>query len=545
MLVLIIGIKSYREKVYISNKYLTKYILLHYPVVFFAGVIYNIIIYVYLCIIVSNDDMKQVSTLPLLTIWSASLAMWMGPFIWAWIQTFSKDFIDEYYRKTTFQIIANLNNHQVMLGYGELGKGIQTELLERMKKNKIQKEPILDPSDGSTIRYLAKDMVVVDRDDKIFDHVYCDPSFEKIGIAKAKYRYIKSLPQTRLEIKKEELWIPAVIGNFINESIIDYCALGKCKFFIDTIEGYEESIRISKFAHDQQRTRGIITVSDSAQKKFLFPRHSGHGIFLAYPTRQRGISLAEVIYPAMSRWLNERNVPNVLIFTDNLRQIHYIIETILQELKLSNYLDQYLGGPWRTLPYQNEHVDLRITLCSEAEEVIRVCCTNMKEDILHSLDVREWVEIIERCASPECAWPSVKYYIKSRVIVEKPHLMTMENMIKWLKPKVVVINYKKTADILKVLHDWIIAVERHNSLKEYYRPWIWMPKIIVGYQGEEERDVRDWLTYYDTLCSIKCSGGDSYNWQRYPVQSIDCMVDLNKDSREQIAAIAEAMQNKR
>lgn len=538
-----------KNRIYIANKYIVKHIWFHHPVAFPAGLFYNVVIYLYLCIFVTkNNELLDASTnlvgssLALFSIWSTSLAMWMGPFIRAWLGAFRKDFIDEYYRKTMTQIISDMDEHLVMLGFGGLGQGVQTEIIERMEEKKIKKsiEPILDPSDSSSIRYLAKNMVVVDKDEKLFDHVFCDPSFEKVGVAKNYYRRIEHNGDCNLSFREDELWIPAIIGDIANASVLDYSKLEHCNYFIDTLEGYEESIMVSKFAHDHPKTGGIITVSDSAQHKFLFPRHSGSGVFLSYPTQQRGVSLAEVIYPAMARWLNNFIIPNVLVFTDDLRQTHYMIETILQELKLSNHLSQYIDGPLRSLPYAGEHVDLRITLCSDAEEIKRVCHSKMpKNKFLNKLNVMEWVEIIERCASPEFVWPSEKYYIKSEVIIEKPHLMIMEMMTKSLSPKVVIISYKNMVDILKVLHDCIIAVERYNSLTS--NDWKWMPKIIVGCQGKEERDVRDWLQYYDTLCREKCRGENRENWQRYPIQAIDCMVDLNKDSKEQIAAIAEAM----
>lgn len=547
----ILYFKFGKNRIYVANKYIVKHILLHHPVAFPVGLFYNVIIYLYLCIIVAKykyNELPQwlvISPLPLFSIWSTSLAMWLGPFIRAWLGAFRRDFIDEYYRKTLTQIISDMDEHLVMLGFGGLGQGVQTEIIERMEEKKIKKsiEPILDPSDSSSIRDLAKNVIVVDKDEKLFDHVFYDPSFEKIGVAKNYYRRIEHNGDCNLSFREDELWIPAIIGDIANVSVLDYSKLEHCNYFIDTIEGYEESIMVSKFAHDHPKTRGIITVSDSAQYKLLFPRHSGAGVFLSYPTQQRGISLAEIVYPAMARWLNNFVIPDVLVFTDDLRQSHYMIETILSELKLSNHLSQYIDGPLRSLPYAGEHVDLRITLCSEAEEIKRVCHPKMpKNKFLNKLDVRKWVEIIERCASPEFVWPSNKYYIKSEVIIEKPHLMIMEMMIKLLSPEVVIISYKNMVDILKVLHDWIIAVERYNSLTS--NDWKWMPKVIVGYQGKEERDVRDWLQYYDALCREKCRGENSENWQRYPIQAIDCMVDLNKDSKEQIAAIAEAMSNK-
>lgn len=545
-----------RYRFFITNRYLASYIKYRHPVACLAGIFYNTFVYIYLCIVVANYDngnlppRLNIGALPFFVIWSTSLAMWMGPFVRAWLRVFSTDFVDEYYRKTLSQIISGLDEHQVLLGFGGLGKGVRKELLEREKRNPLCEplyplyEPFLDPSDGSSIRYLAKNMVVVDRDERLFDKVFVDPALERIGIAKLKYDNITYSANSRFNITKEEIWIPAVIGDFIDESVIDNCALGRCEFFIDTIEGYEESIRISKFAHDHPKPNGIITVSDSAQQKFLFPRHSGQGVFLTYPTQQRGISLGEVVYPAMARYLNDDNnfhCPNVLVFTDELRQTHYMIETILQELKMGGHLGRYLVG--RHSPDSQEPVDLGITICGEADEIKRVCHPKIPQSISpDDMDERRWVEIIERCANPEYAWSGKKYYIESRVILEKPHLMTMEKIIDKLEPRIVVISYKNTADILKVLHDWIIAVERYNSpLSQRIEndgkinlPY--HPKIIVGYQGEEERDVRDWLQYYDTLCR-----NSDAKWQKYPLQAIDCMVDLNKDSKENIAAIAEAM----
>lgn len=532
--------------------YAKMYILSRDPVLFLAGIFYNLLIFLTLLYIIRSQinsaDSRLPSPLSFLAIWSSSLAFWMGPFIRAWFQIFSNDFIDEYYRKTLSRVISNLNKHRVLLGFGGLGRGVQTELLKRMEEKDIlkRKVPLLDPSDASSIKYLVKDMVVVDRDERLFDKVFVDPALENIGIAKLKYDKITyDSKNNRLKIpeEKEEVWIPAIIGDFIDESVIDNCALCRCEFFIDTIEGYEESIRISKFAHEKPETNGIIAVSDSAQKKFLFPRHSGHGVFLTYPTQQRGISLGEVVYPAMIRRLkNDRFLvpPNVLIFTDDIRQTHYMIETILEELKMGDQLNHYLGR--RYSPSSGEYVDLKIVICGEADEIKRRCNPKSPQRASLDLDVRKWVEIVERCAAPEYAWAGEKYYIKSKVIVEIPHLMIMEKIITHWNPKVVVISYKSTADILKVLHDWIIAVERCNSplskkiknggkiVLSYY------PKIIVGYHGEEERDVRDWLQYYDALCR-----DSDEKWQKYPVQAIDCMVDLNKDSREEISAIAEAM----
>lgn len=613
--------ESCRKVCIFAINYIRMYIISRDPVLFCVGIVYNSFICFALYLFKNNvskaEDLQLHSALSFFAIWSTSLMVWMGPFARAWCRVFSNDFIDEYYRKTLSKVISKFDKHRVLLGFGGLGRGVQVELLERMDEKDILKlkVPLLDPSDASSIKYLVKNMVIVDRDERLFDKVFADPAAEKIGIAKLEYKDIELSEESFVELKKppcskkfdslefkkkirydikkehlifkgvmtktekeklknlfpnnnsynkeyqqkieklfqkshrlntteNEVWIPAIIGDFIDESVIGNCALGRCEFFIDTMEGYEESMRISKFAHDNPKTRGIITVSDSAQQKFLFPRHSGQGVFLTYPTQQRGISLGEVVYPAIVRYLNDDkyyHCPNVLVFTDELRQTHYMIETILQELKMGGHLSRYLTG--RYSPCTQEHVDLGITICSEAEEIKRVCHPKIPQSMFHKdLDERKWVEIIERCANPEYAWSGKKYYIESRVILEKPHLVTMEKIINKLEPKIAVISYKNTADILKILHDWIIAVERHNlplsqriendgKINLPYRP-----KIIVGYQGEEERDVRDWLQYYDALCR-----DSDDKWQKYPMQAIDCMVDLNKDSKENIAAIAEAM----
>lgn len=539
--------KGYKPRwIFPKQKYFAMYIRLRHPLAFLIGLFYYLFIHLYLdnYDTPSQNENSIQKVLSFFAICSSSLAMWSGPFIRACIRTFSKDFIDEYYRDIVSRIISDLKRHQVLLGYGKLGKCVQKELIGR-KKSRLLRELILDPSDVKTFRELARDIVVVDRDERLFHKVFADPALEKIGIAKLVYDEIEYNEKNKgFKKTPKEVWIPAVIGDFIDESIIDNCALTRCEFFIDTMEGYEESIRISKFAHDHPEVNGIIMVSDSAQKKFLFPKHSGCGVFLSYPTQQRGISLGEVVYPAVIRWLKDDRFfvpPNVLIFTDDIRQTHYMIETLLEELKMGDQLKHYLGG--RYFPYSGECVDLKIVICGEADEIKRRCNPKSPQTTSCGLDVREWVEIIERCAVAEYAWSGEKYYIKSKVMVEIPHLMTMEKIIPWLKPEIAVISHKNTTDILKVLHDWIIAVERYNSLENrvenkkiklrYY------PKIIVGYQGEEERDVRDWLQYYDTLCR-----DSDDKWQKYPSQSLDCMVDLNKDLKENIVAIAEAMSNK-
>ena len=549
---------SFRRRFYISHRYFLMYIYLRHPVAFPIGLFYNLIIYLYLCHSIANPDQLnmhlRLPALAFFAIWSTSLAMWMGPFIRACLQIFSKDFIDEYYRKTLHMCISDLDlkgkKHRVLLGFGRLGQGVHKELLER-RTNKVSIEPLINPSDGSSIRYLRKDMVIVDRDEKIFDHVFVDPSFEKIGVAKVNYRDIKPEGIRCFTFSEEELWVPAIIGDITNESVLDYSNLGKCEFFIDTVKGYEETLKIARFAHDNRELKGIITVSDSAQKELLFPRYSGHGIFFTYVKHQQGISLGETVYPAMLRWLKQdgnSRLPNILVLTDDIRQIHYMIETIVQEFKLGGFIAE--DSTARTRKYNTRQYDLEITICGNSKEIKSACHPRDPQERREpnfSLDERRWNVSIERCSNPdpEHANPPHPIYISSRIILEHPHLTTMEKMIRFydIKPDIVVISFREASRVLKTLRDWVGVVQRNPFLYDGEQKY--KPVIIVGSLGEEQREVRDVLFYYDALYSQETNPTANAEQERvrsmYPVQAIDCRVDLYKDSREHIGAIADAL----
>lgn len=547
----------FRYCFYISYRYFLRYIYLRHPVAFPIGLFYNLIIYLYLCHSIANPDQLnmhlRLPALAFFAIWSTSLAMWMGPFIRAWLRIFSKDFIDEYYRKTLHMCISDLDlkekGHRVLLGFGRLGQGVHKELLER-RTNDVSIEPLLDPSDGTTIKYLRKDMVVVDRDEKIFDHVFVDPSFEKIGVAKVNYRDIE--PQQRNQenhviIEEKEIWIPAIIGDITNESVKDYSKLKQSEFFIDTVRGYDETLSISKFARKHKKVRGIITVMDSSQKELLFPKHSGEGIFLCHPTHLQGIALGETVYSAMTRNLNRNSnsKPKVLVFTDDMAQTHYMMETILQELKLSGREQMFRISSWES------YYDLNISVCSDSPETKRYC-EPKSENYLRStgLDIRNWKQVVERCSNTRYETTNqgtspMPSYVESKIIFEKPRLMTMEKILNcWypiMRPDIVVISYRDSAWELRVLHEFILAVERYNCGNNPNRPY--KPKIIVGFRGEESEEVRDDLQYYD---SRRFSTNDNeVERTRFPTQAIDARVDLNRDTIEHIGAIAEAMSNER
>lgn len=528
---------------YIAHRYFLMYIYLRHPVAFFVGILYNLTIYLYLTM--TFEKPEKLPALALFGIWSSSLAMWLLPFIMAWLQIFRMNFIDEYYRNTISTNISALSlrkkGHRVLLGYGRLGQGVHKELLERRTAS-VKIEPLLDPSDGTTIIYLRKDMVVVDRDEKIFDHVFTDPSFEKIGVAKIKYRDIKPEENCQYTFSEEELWAPAIIGDIANVSVLDYSNLESCEFFIDTVKGYDETLKIARVVHDYRNLKGIITVSDSAQKELLFPRYSGHGLFFTYVKRQQGISLGETVYPAMLRWLKQEGNPRpleILVLTDDIRQTHYMIETIVQELKLAGRLNQYI----RACVYPNiKQYDLGITICGNSEEIRGACHPHDPQERREpdfTLDVRRWNACIERCSGPEHADPPNAIYVSSRVILEHPYLTTMEKMVCVydIKPDIVVISFREPSRLLKTLRDWVGTYQRNSKLFKDVSLNKYKPVIIAGSLGEEQREVRDVLFYYDALPPDAMQS-------RYPVQAIDCRVDLYKDSREHIAAIADALSKK-
>jgi hypothetical protein len=487
-------------------------------------------------------------------LWVISIASWLIPaFTCFW--NFDRGVQDVYFRRmvsgTIRKFKVNEIKHKVFLGFGGLGKNVCEELLEREKRRDIKDTGYLMKCEkpGEKI-YLRSDMVIVDRDESLFDDVFIDPALEKVGIAKVKYKEYKEYETARnnhntLNRQEKEVWIPAVIGDVTNESVIDYCALKQSEFFVDTIKDYDEVIRISKFARQRENrgVKGIITVNDSAQKEMLFPRHSGEGVFLCYATHQQGITLGEVVYPDMANFFINKphEKPKIMVFTDNLPQTQYMIETILQELKLSNNLEpRYLNSEDGSS--NRKYVDLGISICSDHKEIKRVCDPHQPDyQTAVNLDIRKWTQLIERCANPKYAIPPITLYIESKVIIEKPRLINMEKIIDrpCLKPDIVVISYKDSARILQVLHEWMVAVERKedkrnakpNQSSERYKP-----KIIVGFRGEEHEEVRDYLQYYDTRFQKS---------SKFPVQAIDARVDLNRDSREHIGAIAEAMSSTR
>lgn len=461
-----------------------------------------------------QEDAVKLSTFEILTLihlWIGSFILWFTPFFVSLTQLETK-FEASFDRKLR-EIIQKVKNHIVVIGYGNLGKEVCTDLIERgvIHLGKDTTE-ILTPD--LEVQKICRNLLVVDLNDQLFDRVHTDPILQNVGVARK---------EIRGEGRKGDILIPAIVGDINSETIKDSSQLRTSKFFISAPSDYRATFTLSKFANAED-LNSIISVEDSAQKDYFSPKMTAHDTFLIYPAFQEGIALGRIVSLCYFRELHELERNPEIVIAGEGKQIHYLIETFWMEMERAGIAPSWVEEQ-RKYKYSNSR-----------EKVYRIPISILtdSEEIEGRIKPKEWKmyekkgelqEIIIRSAhkNEDDACISVD------VILDEPdRLKTIERTIEDKIPQIIVITSDTIQKVSKIFHEWGIAVERYNFAKNGN----YKPVIIVGVLGEEYEEIKDILLYYTKM---KPDSGS-----RFPIQYLDAAVRVYDDSTQQIGGLAQA-----
>lgn len=428
------------------------------------------------------------------------------------------------------QIISSMTKPVIILGFGNLGRGVFKELKEREIVNAKEFSEIMTPTLDK--RKVYKNLLIVEKDKSIFSNVFADihygnmgmvePEIEQKGGKSKRNLFPQSGSQKECgKLDEEPVLIAGIAGEAIVTSIIyDKVKINDASLIISTVD-YTATNRLAKLTHDKE-CRGIITVQDFHQLKRFLPsstsktEHSGNIIFF-YNAYIEGVTLGRVVLSTAYRWL-ERNqfdrekLPKVLIAGGG-KQIYYLTETYLLGLQQIN-MDQHLKDRTISILSNEEFYGKKV---KEVESLTT----------RYNIKSGEWTEILES--------PSVGFSNKSftwEVVLDEPdHMKTIRTILEKDKPHIIVITHKVADYAIKILETWITAII--NLVEKDDRP-----TILVGTEGNEFENakVKEYLEKYNEMLISPDKS--------FPIQKYDAMVRVYDDSVEQIGSIAEILINK-
>jgi hypothetical protein len=465
-------------------------------------------------------DLEIFRILAIFHLWVGSFVLWFTPFVVSLTQLETK--FEANFDRRLREIIQKMREHIVVIGFGNLGKKVCTDLIERgVISRKDDTVEIFTPD--LEVQKICKSLLIVDVDDQLFDRVHTDPVLQNIGVARRKII---------IAGKKEDILIPAIIGDINSETTRDSSRLKDSRLFISAPSDYRATFTLSKFAN-REDLDSIISVEDSAQKDYFSPKITAHDTFLIYPAFQEGIALGRITSLCYLRLEEEQleykksKNPEIIIAGEG-KQIHYLMETFWMEMKRVGIATSWVEQKKETGSSSDKEGRYRlpISILTDSEELKRRSKPKKGE-----LDEKkkEINEIIKRSAHIHDG----DAYLLFDVIFDAPdRLKTIEEIIREKEPQIIVITSNTIQKVTKIFHEWVVGVERHISAKNKN----YKPVIIVGIRGDEYEEIKDILLYYTKM--------DPDSGLKYPTQYIDAVVRAYDDSQEQIGGLVQSLVRK-
>lgn len=447
--------------------------------------------------------LRTFETIAIFQFWIGSFTLWFTPFFVSLTQLETK--FEAGFDRKLRNIIQSMKDHIVIIGFGNLGRQVCTDLIEREVVS-LEKDTLDVLTPDLEIRKTCKKLLIVDSNDGLFDRVHTDPILQNVGIARRK---------VCLKGNEEDILIPAIIGDINSETIKESSQLKSSKFFISSPSDYRATFTLSKFANTED-LNSIISVEDSAQKDYFSPKLTAHDAFLVYPAFQEGIVLGRITSLCYFG-LKEKTEDNPkIVIAGEGKQIHYIIETFWMEM-------QRTGSK---IGLRKNVIRLPIVILTDSEE-IKKRSTPGARGKNRMQEVQEI--IIKRSSIRDYNDP----YLMIDVILNSPdRLKTIERIIDDNEPEIIVVTSKTIEKVSKIFHEWVVGIERHKSArnKDY------KPTIIVGVLGDEYEEIQDILLYYTKT--------EPESGLKFPIQYLDAAVRVYDDSTEQIGGLAQAFARK-
>jgi len=445
------------------------------------------------------------------TVWLSSLAAWIFPVLMGLTINLEDTIFNTYLRKLR-QTIHNLENHTVVLGYGDLGKITVKEIDGIGKKGKIDGDNyvyMLIPNNKLDFISLRKNFIVADKNEEVFRFV--SKSIEdKIGIA----------------IFEKEFYFPAVIGDINLPSTLEHINFSLAKIVLNVTQDENSTFSILNFpkrnkeksSDDKGEPKLVLSFYKTSDKSYLITRGISTDRYYIYPLQVSGISLGKRLYSFYKKSLLDcdaddysnqndaelRKKGKTLIIGDG-KQLFFAIESFWMGMK--NF-------------YENDLYLIR--------EFFNVCVSIFADSLYLQNHLNK-----NKNACLFSIPRSVKLYnkyLEIPVVYGSPtNLIDLEKAIENKKPEFILISFDDGQKTLRVLHELLVIAGRKgwNENKKGEKK----PYIIVSTREREKDDVKDVIFYWKN---------ERLN-EGYPKQYPDGIVDYYEGSKGMIKGLVKSL----
>ncbi|MGR3309665.1 MAG: hypothetical protein ACUZ77_02720 [Candidatus Brocadiales bacterium] len=264
---------------------------------------------------------------------------WAAPVITG-LANLEEIYVKAFNNKLT-RCLQRMKEHYIVIGYGRFGKTVINDLFENygcLKGTDADEEgsPILRLKSMLNERYkdvlFCTNLVIVDKDEKLLRNVFTHPHLGKIGVV-----ILKKLNCLRddKENHNKEVYIPAIVDDAKNKSIIDLARIGESKMVLSLIPEEEAALHLFNIINEKQPgKKGIITDITTRRERLLISQSYNTNIGFLHKYRMMGWALGNIVAAHLIGMKDKKNA-KVLILGSG-RQLHFLLEKIWLETPWKN-----------------------------------------------------------------------------------------------------------------------------------------------------------------------------------------------------------------
>lgn len=258
--------------------------------------------------------------------------------------------------------IQMMEDHFIAVGYGRFGNTVIRNLLENwISKDAVYSERLFSYSESVKMRegfknkpklllvrmlnekckeiLFCTNLLVVDKNESLFDFVHEHPIFGKIGVIinEPKKGYLDQLQLNEKDTNKK-IYIPAIVGNVEDISILSFIKVHNSRMLLGMVPDPKASTTLFEVIKEKKEggKRGILSISDTDVEFSLIPLSHNTEVDFLQGFRISGWEVSDVAFAnyIKQKEYNEVSNPKILILGRG-KQLNFIIEKIW----LENYKD--------------------------------------------------------------------------------------------------------------------------------------------------------------------------------------------------------------
>ena len=289
-------------------------------------------------------------------LYSLILMMYWAPPLIRGLYSFDDLYQKAFYNKLVRHLHSDrLVEHYIVVGYGRFGKTVTYDLLknhlnrdniysegknltiygerESEKRRKI-KEPHLDferwlSNSCEQILYCSN-MVIIDTDERLFDICFENPAIGKVGVAIINLTDLEKegfRDNQKIKEDYEKVFIPAIIGDINNKTVIDLSGLKKSRMVLSLTPGLPLPQQLFNIVAEKPK-KAFIAISDTNEEFYLTPKSYNTNIAFLHGFRIRGNEIGNVLCWNYRKLLQAtESSPKILILGSG-KQLHFILEKL-------------------------------------------------------------------------------------------------------------------------------------------------------------------------------------------------------------------------